>query len=194
LKVPKKGESMSSENSPNIISQKMTVKDPQGLMWILGAMLLFAFLTYLFLFGMDETSILGALVFGLIPLGISVVMFKAQNEGYVIDPENDSFTYPGGKAADEITDYIKPSWILQKFGLKREYIQLSSITRISQEDITTQQWNKTLKAYQTINVHNITFEGTFGSIKNSFSSRGKRDQLYALLTQTLRMGDPVVVR
>jgi hypothetical protein len=185
---------MSSENSPNIISEKMTVKDPQHLMWILGAILLFTFITYRCLFGEGKTLFLAALVFGLIPLGISVAMFKAQNTGYVIDPENDSFTYPGGKTADEVTDYINPIWILQKFGIKREYIQLSSITQISQEDKTTREWNKTMNAYQTTNVHIITFEGTFGTIKNSFRSRGKRDQLYALLTQTLKMGDPVVVR
>lgn len=184
---------MSSENSQNIVSQKMTVKDPQGLLWIIACMLLSVGLAYGFLFG-DETSFGGALIFGLIPFGITVVMFKAQNEGFVIDPENDLFTYPGGKAADDITDYINPTWLLQKLGLKRESIQLSAITGISCEDITTQQWNKTLNAYQTIEKHSISFEGTFGSIRNSFSSRGKRDQLYNLLSQTLKMGDPVVIR
>jgi hypothetical protein len=49
------------------------------------------------LFREDESHLKAALVFGLIPLGILVVMFRAQNDSYVVDPENDSFTYLGGK-------------------------------------------------------------------------------------------------
>lgn len=182
---------MNSVSSPNPTSQKLVVKDPKGLLLICLAIVLFAFLTYYFL---STGSFLAALIIGIIPLGLLLMLFRAENEGYVIDPENDSFSYPGGKAADEITDYINPNWILQSFGFKRGCIQLSSITRISYEDITTRHWNEQFRAYQTIHQHNITLEGTFGSIMHSFGSRGKRDQLYSLLSQTLNMGEPVVVR
>ena len=75
---------------------------------------------------------------------------------------------------------------------KPAVVNLSDITRISWEDERKRTWNKQLRKYVESESHSISIEGTFGTIRN-YMSRGKRDQLYSMLQQTLKMGEPIVI-
>ena len=116
----------------------------------------------------------------------------AKKEGYVIDVENDTFTFPGGRRADELEDYLKIEWWRQRIGLERSQIRLSEITNIAAEDRWETRWNETLKRNTTSYSYEISIQGTFGTITN-YLSKGKRNQLYSMLQQTLNMGNPVVI-
>ncbi len=163
------------------LEQRMCVKDPAYLLRIVTAMIAAVLVGIYFL---HEKNILLTFITGVLPCYVSFLLFKVQNEGYVIDLQNNLFSYPGGKEANEVLDYVNLDWWLQKCGFKRSQIKLSEITRISTSEIISEYKNKYI----------ITFEGEFGSIKNSFTTEGKRDQLYALLAQSLNMGDPMVIR
>lgn len=137
-----------------------------------------------------------AWLFGLvIAIPLTIAMFfilKAKKSGYEIDIQNDTFSYPGGRAADELSDYIRLEWYLQRLQLKRSSVSLSSITHISGTNIHRQKWDEQFKRWKNIYEYTISIEGTFGTITN-YLSEGKRDQLYSMLQQTLNMGEPIVV-
>ena len=117
---------------------------------------------------------------------------QSSKDGYIIDIKNDSFSFPGGRAADDVSDYFDKDWILQRTGFKRAAIELSTITRISQQDRWEEKWSKQLEKYIRTDYHEISIEGTFGTITKNLN-KGKRDQLYSMLQQTLNMGTPINV-
>ena len=162
------------------------VKDPGALviylMLLIFTSLISAYLIFTF-----------AIIAGVILAGLSFIfykMFQAANIGHVIDIDQDSYSYPGGKSADEITDYIKNEWWIQALGIQRGNINSSQINRVSKQD--NKHWNKQTKTHSITYMINI--QGSFGSISQSFESPGKRDQLFTLLTQVLNMVDRVVIR
>ena len=139
--------------------------------------------------------ITGWMFFAIVTVILTFVAWKTikvSELGYIIDTENDLYSFPGGKAADSVGDYFSMSWILQRLGLERNKISLSSITHIGGENSWERTYNEGLKRYQTTHYYTITIEGTSGTITH-YMSQGKRDQLYSMLQQTLNMGAPVVV-
>lgn len=163
----------------------IVVKDPSGLVLTLGGIVFFAIITLWSLFEFNIPSV----VFGGIGTYLTYLVYKTKNEGVILDLNNDSFSYPGGKAADEITDYIKLEFIKQNLGMSRQRIKLSEISSISAE--STRTYNTAAKMYQYYHV--IQMNGVFGSITIPFGSQSKRDQLYTVLREKLNMGSPVVI-
>ena len=142
---------------------------------------------------MFNGSFLGGLAVVLFGGAITYIYYlslQSFKDGYIIDIPNDSFTFPGGRAADQVEDYFNKDWILQRLGFQRAEIQLSTITHISREDRREQKWSKQSQKYITYNYHEISIEGTFGTITKNLN-KGKRDQLYSMFQQTLNMGQPI---
>lgn len=128
-------------------------------------------------------------VVGLI-VAMCIQQFRVKNKGYRVDFANDTFSYPGGKAADSVEDIFSSKYWGQLLGLSVQEIRISEIQRVSYSDEPI--WDKSSQRY-TYN-HIITFEGSFGSIRNTFASQGKRDQLFTIMIQKLQMGSPMVIR
>ena len=181
--------------------QLLCVKDTKGILTIvlmiavfggLTCIMFFVFLSQLFNPKPDQSAsgyFWMSVFFSLIAY-MSLLAFKTENKGFIIDLANDSFTFPGGKVADEVSDYLKLSWWAQRIGLKRSEVKLSQITSISSTD--PKVWNKATSKFDVS--HLIACTGAFGAITNSFESEDKRDQLYSLLSQTLEAGEAVVIR
>lgn len=169
---------------------KFIVKDTEGTL-ILGAGIVVSGLITVYC--LSIFAWVATLLFGTIT-AVLYMMIKAQNLGYIIDLESDTFSYPGGKLAEELSDYIDKTWWLQRLGLKRGEIKLSEISQIEIKDTKQEFYNNSTKMWQTNNTYAINFTGSFGFITQTFTSSGKRDQLYSLLAQKLNMGQPIVVR
>ena len=92
---------------------------------------------------------LAVLLFGGAFTYIGYLSLQSFKDGYIIDIPNDSFTFPGGRAADQVEDYFNKDWILQRLGFQRAEIQLSTITHISWRDRTEQKWSRQFKKYIT---------------------------------------------
>jgi hypothetical protein len=126
-------------------------------------------------------------------LSLAIVCFfngVAQIKGYELNFEEGIYSFPGGREADNISDYINPLWWLQKLGMRRGSVEISDITQINWEDI--QYYDKSSNKWRVR--YEFSVQGVFGSITNKFATKGKRDQIYSVMSQSLNMGDPVIVR
>jgi len=142
----------------------------------------------------DGYTIAGFVFIGFAALGI--IGFIVNAKGYVIDVENDTFTFPGGGIeAESWLSYFNPMYWLQ--GLKRHSVPLSQIRHI----IAYQDTNTSVSTDSRGNVRTrkttekiVEIDGDFGAIKFSFSSKGKMGQLYAAIVQINEMGSPMLRR
>ena len=148
--------------------------------------------SFFMIFSEPAIGIIGVIFLGPITYCMWKYIIPTKKGGYIIDVKGDTFTFPGGRAADEVEDYFNIEWILQYIQFKPAVVNLSDITRISWEDERKRTWNKQLRKFVESESHSISIEGTFGTIRN-YMSRGKRDQLYSMLQQTLKMGEPIVI-
>lgn len=168
------------ENSDIIV-----IKDPNGILWTLAGVAFFGALT---LWSLFEFAVGGIIVSGALTY-LFFMVFKSKNEGVVLDIKNDILAYPGGKAADDITDYINLDWWKQNIGMKRQEIKLSEINAI--DAASTRVYEPKSKTYHYS--HTISLTGSFGSITIPFGGESKRDQLYNALREKLNMGNPVII-
>lgn len=114
----------------------------------------------------------------------SFFRYSAIRDGYKLDLENHTISFPGGgNAANDVTDYIAPDFLLQYF--KRKSIDLGAISEIRRKDT-----KHTIKGtvYQK---HLIEFVGTFGATEVPFSNKAKRDELFNAIRLSNGMGTPV---
>lgn len=124
-------------------------------------------------------------------VGIMMLVYyrlKAIWKGVELNLSTRTMSFPGGGiAANNITDYIKPEFLLQLF--KRKTIDLDAISEIQQETIkyTSHSNNGTTVSY----THYIKFVGSFGAAHVRFKNEGKRDELYNAIRMANRMGTPV---
>jgi uncharacterized protein len=109
----------------------------------------------------------------LMPAVLPMQRARIQLQGYVIDPEKDEFSFPGGWiSANSVSDYFKINFITQAF--RRFTIRLSDIQQLSQ-------------SYSDC----VEIQGSFGAAEFRLRDEGKRDQLFAAIRQANRMGTPV---
>lgn len=128
-------EAVSSDNSDGDIIQIVDAKAMLTEYIWLGAIAVVGPIAAIYV--MFDSTFFGGLGLLLLFAGISYMgwlSLQSYKDGYIIDIKNDSFSFPGGRAADEVSDYFDKDWILQRAGFKRAEIKLSSITRISQQD------------------------------------------------------------
>jgi hypothetical protein len=130
---------------------------------------------------------------------LSTIKFIVNAKGYVVDIENDAFTFPGGGIeAESWLSYFNPMYWLQ--GYKRHKRLLSEIRHISAhqkvtpskniyDDYGKKVWTTSAKKKNLLEVN-----GDFGAVLFTFTSKGKRDQLYSAIVQLNEMGFPVVGR
>lgn len=163
----------------------IVVKDPEGALKALAVVVFFGALS---LWCLVELAIPGLIVCA--PLTyLAYVVFKTKNDGVTLDVPNNLLSYPGGKAADDISDYLKLDFWKQSIGMTMKQIKLSDISAMSAR--STKVYNHEAKCFHYSNT--ITFNGSFGSITIPFTNKEKRDQLYTVLRETLQMGEPVVI-
>lgn len=125
----------------------------------------------------------------LIPAFLLIQRIRIELKGYVVDPENDEFSFPGGLiSANSVSDYFKPKFLTQ--ALRRFTIPLSEIQSLSAPTIQTTKVSEKGFVSQR-NAHYVEIQGSFGAAKFRFFSQGKRDQLFAALRQANQMGMPV---
>lgn len=161
------------------------VKDAMGMAMYLVISVVMGILAVYFLFSF---ALIVACIFALASY-VFYRMVKVGDEGHIIDIKNDIYSYPGGKSADEMSDYISKEWWLQSLGFKRGSIKLSEITRVTKGESTRYANNRRYTCD-----YSISIQGTFGNITQTFSDGGKRDQLYSIFAQVLNLGNPVIVR
>ena len=120
---------------------------------------------------------------------LAFLLFLANMRGYVVDAENDTFTYPGGGiAADSFIDYFNPGFWLQWF--RRYQIPLSQVRHAESSDSVKTKVNDKGKVSRKRR-YLIDIDGDFGAVRFCFMSKGKRDQLYSALVVANHMGRPV---
>jgi hypothetical protein len=175
---------MDAKNS-HTNSDLIVIKDPNGQLWTLAGIIFFGIFT---IWNLTDFEV-GGIIFGGVATYLFYLAFKAKNEGVVVDFANDKITYPGGKAADDIGDYIKLDYWKQSLGMSRLEVKLSEISSISAN--STSVYDPKTKTNHI--AHAVGLKGIFGSISIGFGSEGKRDQLYTILRERLNMGTPVVV-
>jgi hypothetical protein len=135
--------------------------------------------------------------FILFPLAIvSLLKFRVERKGYVVDTENDILEFPGGGIeAESWLSYFNPMYHLQ--GFKRHQRPLSEIRHVqSYQDTNTKISTDSQGRIRTrTNKKDILeINGDFGAVLFTFTSKGKRDQLYSAIVQLNEMGFPVVGR
>jgi uncharacterized protein len=125
----------------------------------------------------------------LVPAVFMIQRVRIELQGYVVDPEKDEFSFPGGLiSANSVTDYFKIKFITQAF--RRFTVRLSDIQSLSAPTIKTTSINKEGNVSEGYS-HLVEIRGTFGAATLRFLSEGKRDQLFAALRQANQMGLPV---
>ena len=131
-------------------------------------------------------------LFGLIDVllvGLSFRM-KAVWEGVKLDLNERTIEFSGGGvSANDMIDYIKPSFLLQYF--TRFRINLDEVSQMNMDSITTQRWDKGLNRWIYDTTYYIKFSGTFGAASVTFLSEGKCRELYTAIRQLNEMGDPI---
>jgi hypothetical protein len=117
---------------------------------------------------------------------------KTQKDGYIIDVKEDKYSFPGGKAADDISDYFNWNFIKQNAGWARSEIPLSSITQINTEDFYEQKYDRQRQKWVEYYTYTLSVDGIDGTITH-YMTKAKRNQLYSMLQQTLNMGSPMII-
>jgi uncharacterized protein len=125
----------------------------------------------------------------LAPVPLFLQRVRVELEGYVIDPEKDEFSFPGGAIdANSVSDYFRSKFVTQ--WLRRFTIRLSDIQSLSAptyQSTTVSNEGRVSQGYS----HYVEIQGNFGAATFLFRSEGKRDQLFAALRQSNQMGTPV---
>ena len=122
--------------------------------------------------------------------------FMVEKEGYVIDVENGTLTFPGGGIeAESWLSYFSSAYLFQYY--KRHQIRLSEIREIesyiedTSDEYTDSQGRKRTRTRTT---NKLDMCGHFGAISFNFASKGKMDQLYSAIVQLNKMGNPIILR
>ena len=178
----------------NITQNIYSIKDAgEKISVFLGGILMFFFsiISLLFSFGAPNNSdgtngsngSVYAMIFGLFSV-LLYFRYGAIREGYKLNLDNRTFSFPGGgNAANDITDYVNPNFLLQSF--MRKSIDLNAISEIRRKDTKRKLKGK---VYET---HLIEFVGTFGGTQVKFSNKAKRDELYNAIRLSVGMGTPI---
>jgi hypothetical protein len=176
---------MDSSSSGAALSkdQLYSVRDPAKLM---GKVLMMIPLTILALFVNYEFFLPDGhwlFLIGDIPLLVTGFRLKAIWKGVVVNVTEHTLTFPGGSvAANNFSDYVNPSYLLQSF--QRFTIDLDQIGQIS-TGLSFQANSANVSSY------NLEFVGTFGAASVGFSNEGKRDEIYSAIRQLNQMGTPI---
>jgi hypothetical protein len=111
-------------------------------------------------------------------------------DGVKLDLQNRTIDFGGGGVeANDLSDYLKPSFLLQYF--MRHRINLDDISQMQMDTQTTRAWNDSTKSWIENTTHFIRLQGRFGSASIPFASEGKCDQLYSAIREANRMGNPI---
>ena len=187
-------------NDIQVKKDKYSVKNVIEILIVLIVCLIFIAVTYLFsalvinaqLNPLSNSPLhyyyyyVGVLVFAL----LSSFRLKAVWNGIEIDYEEQTLEFPGGGlSANDILDYIKPSYLLQFFTRKK--INLDNLTSMSMESEETKRWNKASSSWTYTYKYFIKFSGTFGAAYVKFNNEGKCSEIYSAIRQVNRMGDPI---
>lgn len=133
---------------------------------------------------------MAGIVFGLISAVMSYLFFKIskfQNEGFVIDLENDYFEFCAPYEVNGVFDKLNPAyWDTQ---LKRTRVKLSEIKSLSEtEKVYVDNSGKVTQYYR------VGIAGNFGAYEWGFLNSIKRDEISTHIIHASNLGDPVVVR
>ncbi len=110
--------------------------------------------------------------------------FLIIKEGVVIDLEKNIITIPGGGVvANKISDFFTLRYIFQNF--IRFTCAIAEIRLMSMQN--------TIKPYSQHSKYYLTFNGDFGTVVLKFLTKGKRDELYSLMTVINKMGEPILI-
>ena len=108
-----------------------------------------------------------SLLLSLVLLVVGVIasfLVKSHSSGIIVDVANDFMEFPSGFTRDQVL--------------------LSEIREISRETKRNKRRNSKGKETTSIS-HSLDFNGSFGATSLTFSSRGKRDELYSLLREII---------
>lgn len=131
-------------------------------------------------------------IFGISNLTLIIMTFrtKAVWNGVVLNIEDRTMIFPGGNTeANDIIDYVKPSFLLQYF--HRHTIDLDKVSNISNV-VHTSRISDKHGNIQTNYGYEVMFSGPFGASSVFFTKQGKANELYAALRQVNKMGEPIV--
>lgn len=136
--------------------------------------------------GNETKEMLSTLPF-IVILGFFVYLrLRAVLPGTIVNLSKDTVSFNGGGiSANNLTDYLSPSFLFQFF--RREEIKLSSIRQIIADQKTTIS-----KKGVPITKYFLRFNGKFGSVSLKFQNEHKRDELYSLIRSANEMGSPIV--
>lgn len=133
-------------------------------------------------------------VFAPICIGLAVLLYffsRPHRLGTIVDVTNRTLEFPAiGVAANNVSDYFSPSFLLRRF-FGRIEVSLDDLRQISAEDSVTETWNKEKAEWDYDYTYTLRFSGYFGNAFLVFD-QGKRDELFSLLREVNSMGIPVV--
>lgn len=123
-------------------------------------------------------------------LAIGVLLrLKALWAGVKVDLDDRTLEFPGGSvAANDFSDYFKPSFLLQYF--LRKTVAIDQIRQLGQRvkrSVRTVNGNVKVTQYYAIAIN-----GSFGAAEVWFDSEGKCDEIYSAIRQLNNMGEPIV--
>ena len=181
-------------NSRNNVSNGVfKIVDTKSILKTLGLMLgLIVLMIFCWLSGLERgvkpedermlkgvTILLGGLFL------IIAIQLKAELNGTIINIGKNTMEFPGdGLSANGMSDYFKLNFLLRRF--KRFTVPITSISEISKDiKVSVSKEGKVSETYYLIVI------GTFGSLKLTFASELKRNELYSLIREVNRMGSPI---
>jgi|GEM_PF-2764218 len=113
--------------------------------------------------------------------------------GVEIDFARKTLSFPGGgMVANDLIDYVRPSFFLQYFN--RITVDLSHIHQIGISTRTKLKWNKGSEKYDRSKIHILEISGSFGNAYVKFKQEQKCQQAYSSIATYNSMGEPVVLR
>lgn len=173
-----------------------TIRDTTAILWTMLFLLIVAAFTFyvcrgLFSRGFSLTEI--EIIFLTLPsvlLVSSSFRLKAILGGVKLDLAKRTIEFGGGGVeANEISDYIKPQFLLQYF--IRYRINLDEISQLMIDEKTKMHYNKQTGNWNSSTKYYIKLTGTFGAASVPFNSEGKCRELYTAIRQLNEMGDPI---
>lgn len=182
---------MVAQGHSNIKGEIYVIRDPLNILLTLLIALIATFLIYL----MNCNYFAGTgfeiadLVAGNVFLLFIIFRLKAVWSGIVINFNDGTITFPGGKVSpNNVIDYLKPSFIFQYFG--RKSINADDISQIAEKS----RWGHRFfgfKLFENKMYWGLNLIGTFGGATIWFMNEDKCDEAYNAIRQINHMGFPV---
>jgi hypothetical protein len=167
---------------------KYKIVDAPRLLWGVGCLIIFTWCGFANLISGEHPAILTLLCFVLV--GGAILYLRANWKGIILESATDTMEFPGGGiAANDISDYLNPKWLLQFF--RRTKIQISDIREISRENEKHVKFNNS-NNLKTNYIYYLNFNGAFGSVKLRLYSESKRDELFSKIREINKMGSPII--